>query len=417
MEKEKMCWGMPCCQDRGQNGPGGYKVEKFIYRDPEKRDPKKPPEIEDWGLKLLEIPEIRTVIEGTKGKGIKIAVLDTGIAVNHYDFFEKIPENPPERLDEIFPTNPLEFLKAIFKRLLKLIFKKHSDLPDAIHKCKDFTWSLFGAADLYGHGTHVAGIIAARKNGTGVVGVAPEADLYIGKVLGDKGRGTHKALAKGIRWAIKQDVDIISMSLGSNEEYNNKGSNEEYNNKHKHKVDRAIKKAFDKKIILICSAGNKLPKVREDKKDENKKNKELVDGDPNKESLDYPASLDKTISVGAINREHKVPFYSPGKHKVDIVAPGDRITSSYPPQIPYPPQICAVLSGTSMAAAFVSGLAALILAQHRNPNYKNEKPEEYQKWLIDYLTKIAEDFESEVADPKLKERFCLIKPKSGDKKH
>jgi len=341
-EATRSCWNLPCCEDRGPNGPGAFRVETLNLGASE---------IIDWGLKILKIPDIW---KRTKGEGIKVAVLDSGIALEHFDFSNRDPHKPYDRIDHIQ--------------------EKRHKLPNAIHKIKDFTGSLFGVSDLLGHGTHVAGIIAARRNNTGVVGVAPKVKLLIGKVLGDKGRGSHEALAEGIRWASDQGAHIISMSLGSSEEND--------------KVHEAIKDAYSKGILLICSAGNKVHKGQD-----------LVPGDKEKESLDYPAKFDETIAVGAINRDLKVPYYSPGEHKVDIVAPGDKITSSYPPQI------CAVLSGTSMAAAFVSGVVALILSKT-----KVKSREE----LIEDLREYTVDLDSIKPDPG--NEFGLIKPEDVHKK-
>jgi major intracellular serine protease len=346
-EATKSCWILPCCEDRGPNGPGAYRVEKLVLGTSE---------IIDWGLTILKIPDIW---KKTEGEDIKVAVLDSGIAFEHFDFSERNPYKPYDRIGHIQD--------------------KRYNLPDAILNIKDFTGSLFGVSDLLGHGTHVAGIIAARKNSTGVVGVAPKAKLLIGKVLGDKGRGSHEALAEGIWWAIKQKADIISMSLGSSEE------NEE--------VHKAIQDAYSAGIFLICAAGNKVHKGQN-----------LEPGDPEKESLDFPAKFDETIAVGAINCELKVPYYSP-EHEVDIAAPGDQITSSYPPQI------CAVLSGTSMAAAFVSGLVALILSKHRkydNEGKSNRTKVKTREQLIEHLMRFTVEADSIADDPR--QGFDFIKP-------
>ena len=88
----------------------------------------------DWGVELVGVPNFWKY---TKGKGVKVAVLDTGIAY------------------------------------------KHPDLEGAISDMKDFTNSPSGISDMNGHGTHCAGIIAARDNSVGVIGGAPEADLLI----------------------------------------------------------------------------------------------------------------------------------------------------------------------------------------------------------------------------------------------
>ncbi|TXH09678.1 MAG: hypothetical protein E6R03_16365, partial [Hyphomicrobiaceae bacterium] len=106
----------------------------------------------DWGLGLFGIPSLH---RRSRGVGIKVAVCDTGIDLTH------------------------------------------PDLAGAVADSKDFTASRGGVQDMQGHGTHVAGTIAARDNSLGVLGVAPDCQLLIGKVLGDDGSGTSTAIANG----------------------------------------------------------------------------------------------------------------------------------------------------------------------------------------------------------------------------
>lgn len=279
-------------------------------------------EIIDWGLDMLSIP---LLWKQTKGKGIKVAVLDTGI-----DY-------------------------------------KHPDLSSAILNLKDFTNSGTGPWDVDGHGTHVAGTIAARKDGRGVVGVAPEAKLLIGKVLGDNGYGSFKDTAAGIKWAIDQKADIISMSLGSAW--------------YDQSVHEAIKAAVGSGIFVICAAGNS--------------------GD-NLDTVEYPGKHPETVAVGAVDRSLEVTEYSSRGDQVDIAAPGDEILSTYPPQK------YAVLSGTSMATPFVSGVVALMLAKHRQ--YGGDTPVENQEQLIQHLRKTAVDIGPHGPDPH--SGFGLINPES-----
>lgn len=257
----------------------------------------------DWGLKMFNIP---TFWKFCKGKDIKVAVLDTG-----------------------FDT-------------------KHHDLIDNVKDAKDFTKSRAGYHDVQGHGTHCAGIIAAKDNTSGVVGIAPEAELYIGKVLGDNGSGSEESVVNGINWAINSDVDIISMSLGS-----------PYPSE---RIYDSISTAISNGMIIVCAAGNEGPYM---------------------DSVGYPAKFDEVIAVGAINQNKKIsPFSSRGK-QVDIVAPGEKILSSYPPNG------LAFLSGTSMATPFVSGVAALILSKHKI--YSGQTPINGQKDMEKHLRKTAID--------------------------
>ena len=114
------------------------------------------------------------VVSGQGGRGIKVAVIDTGIDCGH------------------------------------------ADLNGPIGGC--FYGANFVAAapafDDHGHGTHVAGIIGARDNGLGVIGVAPEVELFAVKVLDSAGSGSWSAVAAGINWAVLNGMNVISMSLG-----------------------------------------------------------------------------------------------------------------------------------------------------------------------------------------------------------
>ena len=149
----------------------------------------------NWAHQLLRVPSIW---RKAAGKGVKVAVLDTG--VDH----------------------------------------DHPDLKDAIVDVADFTGD--GVEDLSGHGTHCAGIIGSRLNGFGFVGVAPLCDLAVGKVLGNSGSGSYGWIADGIDWAVDIDADIISMSLGG------PASDE--------RLFKSIHSALAKGKIIVCAAGN-----------------------------------------------------------------------------------------------------------------------------------------------------------------
>ncbi|MBQ4821519.1 S8 family peptidase [Aquimarina sp. MMG016] len=257
----------------------------------------------DWGVELLGVPNFWRF---TKGKGVKVAVLDTGVTYTH------------------------------------------PDLRGAICEMKDFTNSPSGVGDVNGHGTHCAGIIAARDNSTGVIGVAPESQLIIGKVLGDDGSGSEDMVANGVQWAVEKGAHIISMSLGS-----------PYPSE---KIYNAIKAAMDDGVFVICAAGNNGPSL---------------------DSVDYPGAFEETIAVGSIDRRKRISKFSSNGVQVDIVAPGDEILSTYPPRG------LAKLSGTSMATPFVAGISALILSKHNE--YLGQTPIKKQKDLEEHLRKTAID--------------------------
>ena len=231
-----------------------------------------------WAEELLRLPD---VWRRTKGEGVRIAVLDTGID----------PDHP--------------------------------DLEGAIEQTRDFTGE--GIEDLNGHGTHCAGIIAARKNDIGFIGAAPSASLLIGKVLRNSGAGTLCAVAEAVNWAVDQRADIISMSLGSEQ-----GAPELF---------EAIHLALARGAIVICAAGNS--------------------GALFANGIGYPGRYGSVITVAAHDQHGQPSGFSSRGPEIDFMAPGQDIWSTFR-QGGF-----AKLSGTSMATPFVAGLAALVLAKHR----------------------------------------------------
>ena len=233
------------------------------------------------GVEMIQAPK---VWEKTKGKGMTIAILDTGCDLTH------------------------------------------PDLKDRIIGGRNFTNDDKGDKDVYrdynGHGTHVAGTMAATQNQRGVVGVAPEANLLIVKVLDKNGSGQYDWIINGIYYAIEQQADIISMSLGGPEDVS--------------ELHEAIQKAVEHNILVVCAAGNE------------------GDGQDATNEFDYPGSYNEVISVGAVNLDRRISDFSNSNNEVDLVAPGETILSTYLNGK------FATLSGTSMATPHVSGALALI---------------------------------------------------------
>lgn len=241
-----------------------------------------------YGVEQLQAPELWA--EDEKGSGIVIAICDTGIDQNH------------------------------------------SDLKDQIIGGRNFTEE--GSADDFtdknGHGTHVAGIIAAQANNSGVVGVAPEAKLLICKVLNSQGSGDYSSIIKGIKYATNwrgangEKVRVINMSLGGS-----------YNDPRMYK---AILEAVAAGILVVVASGNE------------------GDNDPNTFEYGYPALYNECITVAACDQDRKLAYFSNEHLQVDIIAAGMKVTSTYPTNT------YATLSGTSMATPHVSGALALIIA-------------------------------------------------------
>jgi major intracellular serine protease len=255
------------------------------------------------GIELIAAPKIW---EKSKGKGITIAILDTGCDVTHPDLSEQIIGG------------------------------------------RNFTDDDNGNPDVYndynGHGTHVAGTIAAVQNNNGVIGVAPEAGLLILKVLDKNGSGQYDWIINGINYAVEQKVDIISMSLGGSEDVP--------------ELHESIQNAIANQILVVCAAGNE------------------GDGKDFSDEFSYPASYNEVISVGAINLQHRSSEFSNSNNEVDLVAPGEEILSTYLNGT------YASLSGTSMATPHVSGALALI-KDIANKNFERNltEPELYAQLI------------------------------------
>ncbi len=183
--------------------------------------------------------------------------------------------------------------------------------------------------DRHGHGTHVAGIASALENDVGVVGVAPDANLHAVKVLGDDGAGRYSWIVAGIDWCLSNEIELISMSLGGESESAT--------------LDQAIEDAYEAGHLLLCSAGN-----------------EGNDGDGScdEETMTYPATHDDVIAVSAMDEDDSLASYSSVGSDVEVLAPGTDIDSTYVDNE------YRQSSGTSMACPFVTGVAALVWAEH-----------------------------------------------------
>ena len=238
------------------------------------------------GIQLMKAPEVWD--EGKRGRGVVVAVLDTGCQMDH------------------------------------------PDLQDRIIGGRNFTTDDNGDpenfTDYNGHGTHVAGTIAAAENGQGVVGMAPQADLLILKVLDSSGSGGYENLISAIDYALSwqgpegRKVRILSMSLGG------PADNQELHD--------AIVRAVRSGVLVVCAAGNT--------------------GQVEKQ---FPGGYNEVVGVGAVDLEKKLAEFSTMNKEIDVVAPGVNIVSTYPGSRH------AVLSGTSMATPHVAGAAALIINQ------------------------------------------------------
>ncbi|MCP3781570.1 serine protease [Paenibacillus polymyxa] len=255
------------------------------------------------GVKLINTPKIWEI--GEYGKGIIIAVLDSGC-----DW-------------------------------------RHPDLNGQVIAGKNFTdiGSPDDYLDEHGHGTHVAGTIAAKLDGKGVVGVAPEAKLLILKVLRIDQDNPQNAIGNtdwqvaAIDYAIswrgpnQEKVRVISMSIIGEE------GDEAYH--------EAIKRAIDNDIPVVTCAGN------------NGDVDEGGDCSPENDEISYPGIYPEVISVGAVKLDKSFPCYSATNSQVDIVAPGG--DENAPIYSTTPNGGYGMGWKTSMAVPHVSGALALLI--------------------------------------------------------
>lgn len=178
-------------------------------------------------------------------------------------------------------------------------------------------------ADDKGHGTHIAGTIAALDNSFGVVGAAPETELYAVKVADSSGDGYTSSVIQGIEWAIDHDINIINMSFVSAQ--------------YSELLHKAIQKASSAGIIIVAAAGN---------------------NGSGEDTVQYPAKYPEVVAVGAIESSHHRTDFSATGDELDLVAPGFGVMSTMTNDG------YGVSSGTSNAAAHVTGAAALFWSHH-----------------------------------------------------
>ena len=214
------------------------------------------------------------------------------------------------------------------------ILKTHPDLKNRIKSCKDLSGPvaiLDGKCDdKNGHGTHVAGIIVADggSDGLGIFGMVPEANLFVYKVCSNNGTCWADDIAVALRTAADDGVNVVNMSLGSDNP--------------SQLITDATNYAVSKNVLVVAAAGN--------------------DG-PYAGSIDYPGADANVVAVGAVNEDIQIPdwssrgnnststYYVVEEKDIEFAAPGVNIESTWK-EGGY-----AILSGTSMASPHVAGLA------------------------------------------------------------
>jgi thermitase len=232
--------------------------------------------IEQWNLYEIDAPAAWNT---EKGSGAKVAVVDSGIAANHPDLESKIAAQ--------------------------------KDLVD-----NDNT-----AEDNVGHGTHVAGTVAAAtNNGEGVAAVCPSCKLLMAK-SGDVEGSSVSDVVGGIYWSVENRAKVINLSLGS------------YG--HTFALENAVDYAWQRGVVVVAAAGN-----------------------DNTDRPSYPAAYDRVISVSATTQTDRKASFSNYGTTIDVAAPGVDILSTVPGGY-------GLSDGTSMASPHVAGLAGLLAAQGR----------------------------------------------------
>jgi subtilisin family serine protease len=238
-----------------------------------------------WGLQATRVP-----LSTLSGAGIKVAVLDTGFDEKHPDFQGRL--------------------------VTKKLFASNSS-PDDVH----------------GHGTHCIGTACGPSRPTSVprYGIASEAEIFAGKVLGDDGFGTDRSIIAGMEWALEQGCQIISMSLSASTNVGDQ-PNDDY--------EQIGQVCLDAGTLVVAAASN------------DSRRPGMI------APVGSPANASTIMAVSAIDRNFEVASFScgginPGQ-EVDIAAPGVDILSSLPGGR------YDRWDGTSMAAPHVAGIAALI---------------------------------------------------------
>ncbi|HET7558346.1 MAG TPA: S8 family peptidase [Limnochordia bacterium] len=233
------------------------------------------PQAVPWNIWRIGAPDAWSV---TRGKGVVIGVIDTGIALDHPD----LNGNLAAGYNALRPGR--------------------------------------SAHDDNGHGSMVAGVIAALDNEIGVVGVGPRLAVAPVKALDANGSGRLSAIVDALQWCLENRIPIVNLSIGL------PGRSVV--------LHQAVERAYERGLFLVAAVGN---------------------GGPRADSVEHPARLPFVVGVGASTPENRVAAFSARGEGIDLTAPGVEIRSTHPGGY-------RVISGTSIAAPHVSAVAGLILA-------------------------------------------------------
>ena len=255
-----------------------------------------------WGVRHIETKRVHD--SGNWGAGVKVAVIDSGIDYVHFDLSGPQPVYP-------------EF-NGNYRGGWDFVNNDNDPIDDN------------------GHGTHVSGILAADKNGYLVVGVAPQVDLYVLKVVDASGNGDYSSVIAALQWAVDEGINVVNMSIGGHEA--------------SQALAEAVEAAYRAHVLMVAAAGNVNPASWI----------ELIYGCP----VVVPAAYPHVLATTYTNISNELTGFSCTGSQVDFAAPGDQVFS------PVPVGTCMLcspygyqpLSGTSMASPHLAGLVALVLS-------------------------------------------------------
>ncbi|MBM3268096.1 MAG: S8 family serine peptidase, partial [Candidatus Sericytochromatia bacterium] len=260
---------------------------------------------EQWGLEAVGASRAWNRTLGNPD--VVVAVVDTGVDLGHPDLRNRL-------------VSGISFV---------------TEVPGEEGAAAENPYRLSGPMDDNGHGTHVAGIVAAEANNAeGGAGVAPNCRIMPVKVLAYNTRGFDGDVSAGIVWAVDHGARIVNMSLGG------EGGGRT--------LERAIQYANARGVLVVAAMGN--------------------DGeDPAHNygtNLNYPAAYNGVVAVAAVGPDDSVASFSNRGRWCTVAGPGTRILSTTPTYEVYDPVMTGYdrLDGTSMATPFVSGIAALALS-------------------------------------------------------
>ncbi|NEA49115.1 type VII secretion-associated serine protease mycosin [Streptomyces sp. SID10815] len=259
--------------------------------------PSKPYTGRPWALQRVNLDELWAL---STGKGVRVAVIDTGVDVKN-----------PQLKQAVDASKGMNNLPAKNARGEKI------ERGDA-----------HGTTDTVGHGTRVAGIIAARPaKGTGFVGLAPDATIIPIKQNDAEGDGTAKTLADAIRHAVGAGADVINISQDTANAVRPDSA-----------LEQAVDYALGHQVVVVASAGN--------------------DGLGGTVQITYPASYKGVLAVAASDRNNERAAFSQSGEFVGVAAPGVDMISTVPGG-----GHCSD-NGTSFSAPYVAGVAALLKSKY-----------------------------------------------------